>query len=259
MSGSTINLAPDFGARAADYRRHRQGFPEAFFERLAALGLLRPGLTAVDLGTGTGSVALGLARRGLSVVGVDFSAAMLEAARQNATGLPVRWLEGRAEHTGLEASAFDLVTAGQCWHWFDRQAARAEVRRLLRPSGTLVVAHLDWVELPGAVLEAALRVVGRFGQFPERALLGSFATYPRWLDELAAGGFAVESFSFDVALAYDHAALAGRLRASAALCELGAETLDRFDDAYAREVAPRFAEPLRVPHRVYAVLARPAR
>ena len=41
-----------------------------------------------------------------------------------------------AEETGLPDDNFDVVTAGQCWHWFDRPRAAAEVARLLRPGGT---------------------------------------------------------------------------------------------------------------------------
>ncbi|HEX8698538.1 MAG TPA: methyltransferase domain-containing protein, partial [Myxococcaceae bacterium] len=66
-------MQADFGRTAEDYMKHREGFPEAFFERLAKEGVLRPGLRAVDLGTGTGTVARGLARYGCTVTGLDRS------------------------------------------------------------------------------------------------------------------------------------------------------------------------------------------
>ncbi len=261
MTGLSINVSstPEFGARAGDYLRHRHGFPEALFQRLASAGVTRPGIALLDLGTGTGSLALGFARQGLEVTGLDRSAAMLGAARarSRSEGLDVHWLEAPAERTGLSGCSFDVITAGQCWHWFHRSAAAAEVQRLLRPEGVLVVAHMDWVGLPGSVLEATLCVVRRHGTFPPQALLGQHATYPLWLDELGASGFEVESFSFDVFLEYDHRSLPGRMRASAALCDLGEERLARFDADYQREVGRRFSEPFSVPHRVYVVLARP--
>src|SRR5579864_7885414 len=71
----------DFGKTAADYAKHRAGFPEAFFERLAAAGVIRTGMKALDLGTGTGSVARGLARRGLEVTGLDKSIVLMEQAK----------------------------------------------------------------------------------------------------------------------------------------------------------------------------------
>src|SRR5512143_1271764 len=72
----------DFGRTADDYGKHRAGFPEAFFQRLEKEGVVRPGLRAVDFGTGTGTVARGLARSGCKVTGLDIAEPMLETARQ---------------------------------------------------------------------------------------------------------------------------------------------------------------------------------
>ena len=57
----------DWSTSAADYARHRRGFPDAFFDRLAARRLVGPGRRAVDLGTGTGSLARGSAMRSRNV------------------------------------------------------------------------------------------------------------------------------------------------------------------------------------------------
>ena len=55
------DLRADFGKTAADYGRHRAGFPDEFFERLAAMEIIRGGIRALDVGTGTGTIARGLA------------------------------------------------------------------------------------------------------------------------------------------------------------------------------------------------------
>ncbi|MEE8144137.1 MAG: methyltransferase domain-containing protein, partial [Kiloniellales bacterium] len=72
----------DFGRTAEDYGRHRAGFPDALFDRLGAFGLNGPGLRVVDLGTGTGSLARGFARRGAEVVGLDPSRDLMAEARR---------------------------------------------------------------------------------------------------------------------------------------------------------------------------------
>ena len=66
----------DFGKTAADYARHRAGYPDWLFERLMRRGLVRPGMRALDLATGTGYLARGLAQRGLTVTGLDIAPAM---------------------------------------------------------------------------------------------------------------------------------------------------------------------------------------
>ena len=131
----------DFGRTAVDYERYRPGFPDDFFDRLVELRWIRPGLRALELGTGTGTLALGFAERGLEVTGLDIAPELLEVARSNArrAGVDAGFVEGRSEATGLPASSFDLVSAGQCWWWFDSDAAAREAGRLLAPGGRLLI------------------------------------------------------------------------------------------------------------------------
>ncbi len=130
-------MSVDFGRTTADYCRFRAGFPAEFFARIESLGLAGRGSRVLDLGTGPGTIALNLARRGARVTALDPALPMLEAtaAQARAEKLEIATIEGKAESTELPAAQFDLVIAGQCWHWFDRPRAAAEVRRLLVPAG----------------------------------------------------------------------------------------------------------------------------
>lgn len=252
-------MSIDFGRTARDYARHRAGFPESFFDRLAAAGVIRAGERALDLGTGTGTVARGLARRSLRVTGLDRSdALMAEARRLDAeAGVSIDYRVAAAEATELPDGAFDLVTAGQCWHWFERKRAAAEVRRLLGPAGRLVIAHFDWLPLPGNVVEATEALILKHN--PAWALGGGTGLHPQWLTDVRVAGFReVESFSYDVDVAYSHEAWRGRIRASAGVAaSLEPAAVARFDAEHAAMLAGRFpADPLAVPHRVFAVLCR---
>jgi len=64
---------------------------------------------------------------------------MLEKAREldRQAGVELNYVEGFAESTGLPDASFDVVTAGQCWHWFERSRAAAEALRLLRDGGAV--------------------------------------------------------------------------------------------------------------------------
>ncbi len=104
-------MAIDFGKTAGDYATHRAGFPDSFFDRLLADGLVIKGKTLVDLGTGTGTLARGFARRGADVIGIDPSAEMLAAARQaaEAEGSSVQFQEGSEDSLGVP----DRTKSGQ--------------------------------------------------------------------------------------------------------------------------------------------------
>lgn len=253
-SRSTSN--PAWSRTSTDYAKHRKPFPPSFFSRLASRGLLAPGARALDLGTGTGAIALPLAHRGLSVVGVDIAEGQLEAARRRAAG-KVEFLLRPAERTELDDGSFDLVCAGQCWHWFDRPEAAREAARVLKPGGTLVIAHLDWVARSGTIPDRTVALANRHGSFisPKIAEMQLNSLYGPWLDDLALAGFVdIESFSYDLDLDYTHEGWRGRVRASALVGGAMPDAqVKRFDQDLADEIAGE-PDPMPVPHRIFVAL-----
>ena len=249
----------DFGLTAMDYRRHRAGFPDALFARLAAHQIGVAGQRVLDLGAGTGSLARGFARGACAVTGLDPSTALLDQARalDREAGLSVNYITGYAEDTGLPEGGFDIVSAGQCWHWFDRPRAAAEAWRLLRPGGCLVMAHFDWLPLPGTVADASERLI--LAHNPSWTGFGGAGGKSKWFADLAVQGFsAIESFSFDVPVQYSHEDWRGRIRASAGIgASLSDEAVAAFDVAHAEMLRDKFPQPLlATPHRVFAVFGR---
>ncbi|MEM6789230.1 MAG: class I SAM-dependent methyltransferase [Myxococcota bacterium] len=253
----------DWNRTTTDYATHRQGFPARLWEALTERGWLPTAATEVlDVGTGTGTAAVALARRGHRVTALDVAPTQIEAASRRANGLDVTWRVAPAEDTGLATAGFDVGFAGQCWHWFDRARAAQELRRVLRPRADVLIAHLDWLprgENIPARTEALLRAQGLTAPDYSRLQMGGF--YPLWLDDLQGAGFVdVETMSFDVDLVYSSAAWRGRMRASA---WLGARhtkpVVDRVDAALAKMLAPT-PGPTTIPHRVFVVHAvRPYR
>jgi len=247
----------DFGRADEDYVRWRPGFPVAFFDRLYALGIGRPAQRILDVGTGTGSVARGLAARGAEVIGLDPAISLLESARtlDRESGVTVTSAVGRVESLQFPDKSFDVVTAGQCWHWFERERAAAEIHRVLRPAGRVVIGHFDWLPLDENVVAATEALILFYN--PAWKLAGGTGMYPQWLTDLAEAGFdGLETYSFDLSVPYSHEAWRGRIRASAGVrASLDVEQTQRFDRALAELLSRDFPEePLRVPHRVWTLI-----
>jgi SAM-dependent methyltransferase len=252
-------MKPDFGATSEDYARHRAGFPDSLFERLAAHGVGRPGQSIVDLGTGTGSLARGFARRGCHVIGIDPAEALLQAASEldASAGVSVEYRVARAEDTGLPDAAFDVVAAGQCWHWFDRPQAAIEAARILKSHGILVIAHFDWIPLTGNMVRLTEELIEHHN--PDWKMGRGLGIHPLWLRDLGEAGYrGLETFSYDIDAPYTPEAWRGRIRASAGVGgSMSAEQVEEFDRELAELLASRFPGALlQVPHRVFAVLAR---
>jgi SAM-dependent methyltransferase len=252
--------AIDFGRHSEDYAAYRPGFPASFYQRIDAITPIR-GSRSLDLATGPGTIALELAARGSAVVGVDIAAEQVatatRVAKERNLDDHVHFRVGDAEHTGLEANAFDLVTAGQCWHWFDRNAAMAETRRVLRPEGVLVIAHYSYLAAHSPVARDTEELILAFN--PSWSMAGWAGIFPELIDDVIDGGFSlVEQFCYQHEEAFSHARWRGRMRTCNGVGSGGlalAEVL-RFDEALGRLLQCKYPDPLQVTHRVWCVVAR---
>jgi SAM-dependent methyltransferase len=261
MSKTIREVFPDldFGRTASDYAQHRAGFPESLFVRLAVHGVGIAGQRLLDIGTGTGTLARSFAKRGCHVTGLDPSTNLTAQAREldSEAGVSIDYLIARAEETGLLAANFDVITAGQCWHWFDRPRAAAECWRLLKPGGIVLCTNFDWLPWPGSVVEATEKLILEHN--PLWPAHGGNGIHAKGFADLTGAGFeALQSFSYDEAAPYTHEGWRGRIRASAGIAaSLPPEAVARFDAAHAQMLSEQFPdETLLTPHRVFALIGR---
>ncbi len=150
--------AASFDSGADTYAAVRPTYPDQAVDFLVPRGALR----VLDLGAGTGTFTVSLVARGLDVVAVDPSTAML---KQLTAALPtVETHVAPAEAIPLPEGSVDAVVVGQAWHWFDESAASAETARVLRHGGTLGIVwndrdvSVDWVAQFGEILHRGDRL-----------------------------------------------------------------------------------------------------
>jgi len=155
--------AQGFERAARDYERARPSYPTAAFDHLVEELPLTSRSRVLDLAAGTGKLTRLLDSVGADVVAVEPVAAM---RRELTVALPdVRVLDGTAEAIPLGDASVDVVVVGQAFHWFDADAALAEIRRVLRAGGGLGLVwnrrdeRTPWVE-------EMSRVIGWHDQLP---------------------------------------------------------------------------------------------
>jgi SAM-dependent methyltransferase len=129
-----------FSNRAENYAKYRPSYPSSVIDILKSdCGLTETSIIA-DVGSGTGLLSELFLRNGNPVLGIEPNAAMRLAAENLLRRFPnFVSLDASAERSTLEAASVDFITAGQAFHWFDRQKARTEFARILKPGGWVVL------------------------------------------------------------------------------------------------------------------------
>lgn len=133
-----------FSGRADDYEHYRQRYPSAaILGRLHAWCGLTPQWTIADVGAGTGMLAEVFLENGNTVTAIEPNPDMRQACdRLRQQWLRLRVVDATAEQTGLESASVEMVVAGRAFHWFDRERAIPEFRRILKPGGWLTLVSL---------------------------------------------------------------------------------------------------------------------
>lgn len=260
LSPSDGSRRIDWGGTSTDYADWRPNYPDEYYQRLQALGIGLPRQPILDLATGVGFLAVRFAEQGASVVGIDISSGQIETARRRAqeAGVSVDFRVAPAESTGLPNAAFDVVSASQCWLYFDCGRAITEVQRVLRPEGVLLISHFCWLPREDAIAQASEELVLKFNpDWTAANWSGEIPDAPAWSREAfdKVGGFV-----FDCDVPFTRESWRGRFRACRGVgATMSREEVKRFDAAHADLLAASAPEQFSIRHRIDAFLLRPRR
>lgn len=133
-----------FSNRVDNYVRFRPSYPRAVVGLLQAECGLTSDSTVADIGSGTGKLTELLLPHAQRVLAVEPNLEMRAAGERTLGGhANFSSINGTAEATTLPGQSVDLIVAGQAFHWFDREHAKVEFQRILKPGGCVALIWND--------------------------------------------------------------------------------------------------------------------
>ncbi len=137
----------DWGRASADYAKFRDIYPPLFYKKITDRGLCVNGQRVLDLGTGTGVLPRNMYSCGAKWTGTDISAEQIQQAKKLAenAGMDIDLFTSGAEDIDFPEGSFDVVTACQCFFYFDHNVLMPKLAKILADKGKLVVLYMAWL------------------------------------------------------------------------------------------------------------------
>ena len=151
----------DWGRTSKEYARYRDIYPEIFYRKIVDRNLCVSGQRVLDLGTGTGVLPRNMYRFGADWVGTDISPNQIREAERlaAASDMKIDFRATSAEELDFPAERFDVITACQCFWYFDHEKITPMLARMLKKDGTLLILYMAWLPFEDEIAGASERLV----------------------------------------------------------------------------------------------------
>ena len=245
--------AYDWGKTSREYARYRDIYPEEFYKKIVDRSLCINGQRVLDLGTGTGVLPRNMYKYGAEWTGTDISPEQIEQARILATAskMKIDFQEVPTEQLEFPARSFDVITACQCFWYFDHEKVMPKLAELLKTDGKLLILYMAWLPYEDRLAGASEELILKYR--PTWSGAGE-TRHPIWIPDIAYEYFEMEDHEeYDLMVPFTKESWHGRMRACRGVgASLSEEELARWDREH-RELLHRIApEQFEVSH--YAAL-----
>lgn len=203
----------DWGKASTDYAKFRDIYPEEFYKRLTDLGLCVEGQRVLDLGTGTGVLPRNMYKYKAKFTGADISENQIrEAVRVSLeAGMDIDYVTASAESVRFPDESFDVITACQCFMYFDKPAALPNIHRLLKVNGRFAVLFMSYLPGENEIARRSEELILAYNpSWSGAGLVRQEPETPDWLGDL----FEINNLIvYDLAVPFTRESWHGRMKA----------------------------------------------
>ena len=203
----------DWGRTSKDYAKYRDIYPEIFYKKIVDRGLCIEGQSVLDLGTGTGVIPRNMYKYGARWTGTDISPEQIEQAKRLADegGMKIDFLAVPTEKLDFPKESFDVITACQCFWYFDHERVMPKLADLLKPNGKLVILYMAWLPFEDKIAGESEKLVLKYS--PKWSGAGQ-TRRPNWVPDVAYKNFEmVEHEEYDIMVPFTKETWHGRMKA----------------------------------------------
>ncbi|MDD3260330.1 MAG: methyltransferase domain-containing protein [Oscillospiraceae bacterium] len=152
----------DWGKTSTDYARFRDVYPQEFYEKIVKRNLCVDGQRILDVGTGTGVLPRNMYSYGAKWTGTDISVNQIEQAKILSQGMGIDYYCIPTERIDFPDNTFDVITACQCFWYFNHEQTQASFYRMLKPDGRILVLYMAWLPFEDKIAGASEELVLKY-------------------------------------------------------------------------------------------------
>lgn len=152
----------DFGKTSNDYAKFRDIYPEIFYDKIISRNMCINGQKVLDIGTGTGVLPRNLYKYGAKWTGIDISGKQIEQAKLLSDGMNIDYYTMPTEKIIFPDNEFDIITACQCFWYFDHEQIATKLYNMLNPDGRILVLYMAWLPYEDIIAGASEKLVLKY-------------------------------------------------------------------------------------------------
>lgn len=236
----------DWGRTSSDYAKFRDIYPPVFFEKIAEKGLCVKGQRVLDLGTGTGVVPRNMYKYGAEWTGSDISENQIAQAKVLAEndGMNIDFIVSAAEDINFPDEYFDVITACQCFLYFNYDIVIPKLAKLLKKGGRLVILFMAWLPDEDKIAGESEKLVLKYNP---QWTGGGYVRQPIFVPEIAEKYFDIEyREEYDLMVPFSRESWNGRMKACRGIgASLSDEDIAAWENEHMKllgEIAPEAFE-----------------